>query len=95
MGGRGRLRKRVFWQQSSDAIAHSHRGRAANWGRGMKRAHRESGCLSAGCAVLFCELPGHCRLLLGPLGDLESWLGYSLPREPPLIRLLFSQCDGA
>lgn len=49
----------------------------------MKRARWESGCLSAGCAALFCELPRQCRLLLGLLGDLESWLGHSLPPEPP------------
>lgn len=98
MGGQGRLRKRVFWQRRSDAIARSHGGRAANWGRGVKRAHREPGCLSAGCAVLVCELPRQCRLLLGPLGDLESWLGHSLPWEPPSLLSYpasVSQCDGA
>lgn len=49
MGAQGRLRKRVFWQLSSDAIAHSHRSRAASWVRGMECAHWENGCLSAGC----------------------------------------------
>lgn len=72
----------MFWQQSADAVAHSHRGKAANSGRGMKCAAWESRCLSAGCAVPFCELPVQCWLLPDLLRDLKSWLRHSLPQEP-------------
>lgn len=76
MGGQGGLRKRVFWQLSSDAIAHSHRGRAASWARGMECPRWEYGCLSAGCSWV-CLLilragrgtacPGSHHQLLYPL----------------------------